>query len=98
MTALAPSRTAAETAQVMPRSLKEPVGLEPSSFRRTVAPSISESTGARSSGVEPSCRLTSGSPGSNGSRSRKRSISGTCVPTCGRPSTVGSSLTETPLR
>ena len=35
ITALAPSRTAAETAQVMPRSLNEPVGLAPSSFRRT---------------------------------------------------------------
>ena len=62
ITALAPSRTAAETAQVMPRSLNEPVGLAPSSFRRTVAPTIAESTGARSSGVEPSCRLTSLSP------------------------------------
>ena len=36
ITAFAPSRTAAETAQVMPRSLKEPVGFAPSSFRRTV--------------------------------------------------------------
>ena len=70
MTALAPSRTAAETAQVMPRSLKEPVGLAPSSLRRTVAPTISESTGARSRGVEPSWRLTIGSPSSKGSRSR----------------------------
>ena len=69
ITALAPSRTAAETAHVMPRSLNEPVGLAPSSFRRTVAPTICESTGARSSGVEPSCRLTSLSPGSNGRRS-----------------------------
>ena len=56
MTALAPSRTAAETAHVMPLSLNEPVGLAPSSFSLTVAPTISERTGARSSGVEPSCR------------------------------------------
>jgi hypothetical protein len=33
ITALAPSRTAALTAHVIPRSLKEPVGLAPSSFR-----------------------------------------------------------------
>src|SRR5437016_11556 len=66
ITALAPSRTAAETAQVMPRSLNDPVGLAPSSFRRTVAPTSSESTGATTTGVEPSCRLTTGSPGANG--------------------------------
>ena len=69
ITALAPSRTAADSAHVMPRSLNEPVGLAPSSFSRTVAPTICESTGARNSGVEPSCRLTSLSPGSNGRRS-----------------------------
>ena len=70
ITALAPSRTDADTAHVIPRSLNEPVGLAPSSFRRTVAPTSSESTGARSSGVEPSWRVTSGSPGANGSRCR----------------------------
>ena len=70
ITAFAPSRTAAETAQVMPLSLKEPVGFAPSSFKRTVAPTSSDSTGARSSGVEPSCSVTSGSPGANGSRCR----------------------------
>ena len=69
ITAFAPSRAAAETAQVIPRSLNEPVGFAPSSFRRTVAPTIAESTGARNSGVEPSCRLTSLSPTSNGRRS-----------------------------
>src|SRR6202035_4776787 len=52
ITALAPSRTAAETAQVMPRSLNEPVGLAPSSLRRTVAPTMSERTGARNKGVD----------------------------------------------
>ena len=33
MIALAPSSTALETAIVMPRSLKDPVGLAPSTFR-----------------------------------------------------------------
>src|ERR1700722_4886036 len=89
ITAFAPSRTAAETAQVIPRSLNEPVGLAPSSFNRTFAPTSPESTGARSGAVEPSWRLTRGSPGSNGSRSRERSISGTCAPVGGMPSTTG---------
>ena len=35
ITASAPSRTAAETAHVIPRSLNEPVGLAPSSFSHT---------------------------------------------------------------
>src|SRR5439155_26210822 len=76
ITALAPSRTAADTAHVMPRSLKDPVGLAPSSFRRTVAPTSSESTGATTTGVEPACKLTIGSPGANGKRPRWRSIRG----------------------
>ena len=38
MTALEPSRSAPETAQVIPRSLKEPVGLAPSIFSQTWAP------------------------------------------------------------
>ncbi len=42
---LAPSLTAAETAQVMPRSLKEPVGLAPSSFRNTSAPALLRAAG-----------------------------------------------------
>ena len=33
MTALLPSSAALATATTMPRSLKEPVGLQPSSFR-----------------------------------------------------------------
>ena len=40
-TASAPSRTASDTAQVMPRSLNEPVGLAPSSFSQTSAPTRS---------------------------------------------------------
>ena len=70
ITALAPSRTAAETAQVMPRSLNEPVGLAPSIFSQTSAPTRSDSRGASTSGVEPSPRDTMGSPGANGSRSQ----------------------------
>ena len=59
----APSRTAAETAHVMPRSLNEPVGLVPSSFSCTSAPTRSDSVGAATSGVEPSPSVTTGSPG-----------------------------------
>ena len=70
ITALASSRTAAETAHVIPRSLKDPVGFAPSSFSRTLAPTISDSRGARRSGVEPSWRVTMRSSGANGRRSR----------------------------
>ena len=75
MTASAPSRTAAETAQVMPRSLNEPVGFAPSSFSHTSQPARSETRSASTSGVEPSPSDTTGSAGANGSRSRHRSIS-----------------------
>ena len=70
MIAREPSLTAADTAQVIPRSLNEPVGLAPSSFSHTSAPTRSDSRGARTSGVDPSSSDTTGSPGSNGSRSR----------------------------
>ena len=73
-TASAPSRTAPETAHVMPRSLNEPVGLAPSTFSQTSAPTSRESTGAGTSGVSPSWRVTTGSSGANGSRSRQRSM------------------------
>ena len=66
--AWAPSRTAAETAQVIPRSLNEPVGFRPSSFSQTSAPTRSDSRGACTSGVEPSLSDTTGSPGANGRR------------------------------
>ena len=42
ITASAPSRTAADTAHVIPRSLNEPVGLAPSTFNHTFAPVASE--------------------------------------------------------
>ena len=70
ITASAPSRTAADTAQVMPRSLNEPVGLAPSSFSHTSAPTFSLRRRACTSGVEPSLSETTGSPSANGSRSR----------------------------
>ncbi len=71
MTACAPSRALlAETAQVIPRSLNEPVGFAPSIFSHTCTPRRSPSASAGTSGVEPSCRLTTGSSGANGRRSR----------------------------
>src|SRR3954454_23343268 len=74
MTASAPSRTAALTAHVIPRSLKEPVGLAPSIFSQTSAPTRSDTRSASTSGVDPSPSETTGSSCANGSRSRKRSI------------------------
>src|SRR5262249_21769100 len=65
---------ARETATVMPRSLKLPVGFAPSSLRRTRAPTRSEIVGASTSGVEPSLSVTTGSPSSSGNRPRDRSI------------------------
>ncbi len=67
ITASAPSPTAFETATVIPRSLKLPVGFMLSSLRRTSTPSRSESLGARTSGVEPSPIVTTGDSGSRGS-------------------------------
>ena len=46
MTALAPASAAFEIAIVMPRSLKEPVGLIPSNLTQTLLPSISDKTQA----------------------------------------------------
>ncbi len=70
MTALAPEPAATVIATVMPRSLNEPVGLRPSTFRYTSHPVLAESTGAGSSGVPPSCRVMTGIPAVTGSRSR----------------------------
>ena len=70
ITASAPSRTAAETAHVIPRSLNDPVRLSPSYFSHTSAPTRSETRSARISGVEPSSSETTGSSGANGGRSR----------------------------
>src|SRR5579875_3489905 len=59
-TALAPSSRALDMATVMPRSLHYPVGFAPSTFSHTWAPVLSESLGARTSGVPPSFRVTTG--------------------------------------
>ena len=74
MTALAPSSTALEMATVMPRSLNEPVGLAPSTLRCTSQPVSSDRWPARTSGVPPSPRLTTGVAGPTGSRSPYSSI------------------------
>ena len=68
--ARAPSSTAFDTASVIPRSLKLPVGFAPSHLSQTDAPSRSESRGAGTSGVEPSPSDTTGVAGPTESRSR----------------------------
>ena len=45
ITASAPSRTAADTAHVIPRSLNEPVGFAPSSLSHTSQPARSDTRG-----------------------------------------------------
>ena len=74
MTALAPSSFARVMAIVMPRSLKDPVGLAPSTLRCTSQPVRSESTCAGTSGVPPSRRVTTGVVAETGSRSRYSSM------------------------
>jgi hypothetical protein len=69
MTASAPSSTAFDSASVMPRSLKLPVGFMPSSFAESWIPSRSESFGSGTSGVSPSPRETIGVRAVTGSRS-----------------------------
>src|ERR1700733_5242402 len=59
-TALAPSSAALEMASVIPRSLKDPVGLAPSTFSHTRAPALADRRGAGSSGVPPSHSVTTG--------------------------------------
>src|SRR5260370_23514464 len=58
------------TATVMPRSLNDPVGFAPSTFRYTSQPVRADSTGAGSSGVAPSARVITGAPSGTGSRWR----------------------------
>jgi hypothetical protein len=69
-TAAAPSSTAFDTATVIPRSLKLPVGFPPSHLSQSSTPSRSESRGARRSGVEPSPSETIGVAAVRGRRSR----------------------------
>ena len=74
ITAWAPDSAALEMATVMPRSLKEPVGLAPSTFRYTWQPVSSERWPASTSGVPPSRRVTTGVVAETGSRWRYSSI------------------------
>src|SRR5436309_7076792 len=76
MIASAPRPWARETATVMPRSLKLPVGLVPSNLSHARAPIRSERRGTSISGVEPSFRVTTGSPCSSERCSRYLSIRG----------------------
>src|SRR5437763_3810286 len=61
-------------ARVMPRSLKDPVGLAPSNLRKTSQPVSSESEPLRMSGVPPSCSVTTGVASVTGRRSRYSSM------------------------
>ena len=71
ITALAPSPTALETAMVMPRSLKEPVGFIPSYFKYTwSAPTSFARAGASIRGVPPSPSVIIGVLLSTSSRSK----------------------------
>src|SRR5262245_47664667 len=75
MIAFAPDSTALDTATVIPRSLNEPVGLAPSTFRYTSQPVRVDSSGAGNSGVLPSYSVTTGVSAVTGNRSRYRSTS-----------------------
>src|SRR5689334_16919251 len=59
-TALAPCSTAMDTAIVIPRSLKEPVGLLASTLSQTRQPVSADSQPDSTSGVPPSPRVTTG--------------------------------------
>src|SRR4051812_4549227 len=73
-TAFAPSPTATDRATVMPRSLKDPVGLSPSTLIHTSAPVSSESHGLSTSGVPPSRRVYVGVPSGSGNHGRYSSM------------------------
>src|SRR6185436_3811331 len=74
-TACAPSSAALEIASVIPRSLKEPVGFDPSYFSHTSAPVVADKASLRTSGVPPSRSVMTGVASVTGSRSRYSSIS-----------------------
>src|SRR5579875_1265781 len=59
---------------VIPRSLKDPVGLAPSTLSHTRAPTRSDSRGAGTNGVPPSRRVTTGVCAATGRSSRYSSI------------------------
>src|SRR5215213_9516410 len=74
MTLRAPSSSAFATAMTMPRSLNDPVGFWPSTFRyRLRRPSDSPRRRAWTSGVAPSPRLTTGVASLTGRNARYRS-------------------------
>src|SRR6476646_1033704 len=77
MTALEPRSTALLIAMVIPRSLNEPVGFRPSSFRKIFsrpAQIVCESDRAGSSGVLPSNRVITGVSGVTGRKERYSSM------------------------
>ncbi len=73
-TASAPSASAHEIAVVMPRSLKEPVGLSPSTLSQTSPPVSPDSHDDGTSGVPPSRRVIAGTPSGMSSSSRYSSM------------------------
>src|SRR5674536_130919 len=70
MTARLPSSTALENATVIPRSLKDPVGLAPSTLRWTSQSVSDDRCGAGTSGVPPSRKVMIGVCSVTGSRCR----------------------------
>src|SRR4029453_3090622 len=76
MPAREPASTALEMARVIPRSLKDPVGLKPSHLRkmRRLGSVASARRGAGASGVLPSWRVTTGVLADTGRNWRKRSM------------------------
>jgi len=70
ITARWPLVHASVTAMVMPRSLNDPVGLAPSTFRCTSHPVSSERCRAATSGVFPSCSVIAVQSAASRSRCR----------------------------
>ncbi len=70
MTALRPLASAYVMAMVMPRSLNDPVGFAPSTLTSTRQPVSSDRCSASTSGVPPSCRVTTRAPSGSSMRSR----------------------------
>ena len=97
--AVAPSATATEIASVMPRSLKDPVGLSPSTFSHTAQPVLSDSQGDSTSGVPPSPRVITGVSSVTGSQGRYSSTTPRhwCA-RAGAPRAAMSVMSRSPLR
>ena len=91
-TALAPSSAALVMATVIPRSLNEPVGLAPSTFNSTLAPTRADSRGAGRRGVPPSSSVTTGVASDTGRNSRYSSMTPRHLPR------RSAAVTRTPLR